>query len=288
MSLRTSKSMSKIHLNHRSNVNTYHFNEKEIVIYDDHRYILNIVFILRKNGIIDQPIDLIYFDYHQDKCPVKKSIKKRAKKFELSKIPIEEFYSLVEFELNPLDDDWLLTGMELDLINNAVVIGAEDGSPEIGHEEYVDQREGVHNFYSIPHLNFSLGSRGCLGDHVIKKDYYNKIRMFFGYNTEFSDRFTVNIDRPFILDFDLDCFSGQFRNKHIAWPEEMFETELRKRVGYDSISPYNFITQLIDSSQLVTICREPNCCGGIGEANKILSYLDKYLFESSLNTKPFT
>ncbi|MEX2411411.1 MAG: hypothetical protein WD607_08605 [Candidatus Paceibacterota bacterium] len=280
--------MSKINLNHRSNVNTYHYNGKEIVIYDDHRYILNVIFILRKNGVLNKPLDLVYFDYHQDKCPVKKSIEKRAKDFDLNNISIEEFYSLVEFELNPLDDDWLLTGMELDLINDAVVIGAEDGSPKIGHEEYVDQRKGVHNFYSIPHLSFSLGSRGCLGDHVIKEDYFNKIRTFFDYNTESSDRFTVNMDRPFILDFDLDCFLGEFRGRQIAWTEEMFETELRERVGYDLISPYNFISQLIDSSQLVTICREPNSCGGIGEANKILSYLDNYLFESTLNTKPYT
>lgn len=46
------------------------------------------------------------------------------------------------------------------------------------------------------------------------------------------------------------------------------------------------LNRLISRSQFITICREPKCCGGPGESNKILGYLDKYFFNGSLRTVP--
>lgn len=43
---------------------------------------------------------------------------------------------------------------------------------------------------------------------------------------------------------------------------------------------------LLNRASVITICREPECCGGIGEANKILSYLDRYFFDGALRTEP--
>lgn len=45
-----------------------------------------------------------------------------------------------------------------------------------------------------------------------------------------------------------------------------------------------FMREIISRCQFITICREPGCCGGIGESNKILEYLDQYLFEGNLGT----
>jgi len=39
---------------------------------------------------------------------------------------------------------------------------------------------------------------------------------------------------------------------------------------------------------LITISREPGCCGGMGESNKILQYIDRYWFKGALKTMPTT
>lgn len=49
---------------------------------------------------------------------------------------------------------------------------------------------------------------------------------------------------------------------------------------------HTVMNRLITEATLITICREPSCCGGIGESNKILSYLDKYFFNEGLQTQP--
>lgn len=281
--------MSVLHeLDLRANIKTYPCNDKRLVLYDDHRYLLNVIFILRKNGFINSPIDLVYFDYHEDRCPAPDSVKKKSKDFDIENTTLEEFFSITEFDLNPLDDNWLLTGMEFNLIQDAVVIGAEEKNSTESHVVYTDQSGNDHNFYSISHLSYSLGSRGCLGDSFIKQPYFNLIRDFFCYNTDSSDSYTVDIDRPFILDFDLDCFSADFKDKRMAWPEDIFHEEIFTRVGHNGISSYNFIQQLIQDSVLITICRENGSCGGLGEAFRILSFLDKYLFEGALKTNRCT
>ena len=55
--------MSKLHeLSWRTNINTYTFRGKYIVLYDDHRTLLNILFEAKKLGEFAETPNLIYFE----------------------------------------------------------------------------------------------------------------------------------------------------------------------------------------------------------------------------------
>jgi len=67
----------------------------------------------------------------------------------------------------------------------------------------------------------------------------------------------------------------------MAWSEIIFDERY-----VDNYKVKDMIDCLINRATLITICREPGCCGGIGESNKILSYLDRYFFNGELHTQP--
>jgi hypothetical protein len=269
-------------LSKRANINSFVFKGKRIFIYNDHRTILNIIFFALKNDIIEKAPNVISFDYHDDALDPQKSILEKASSFNLRDITIEEFNSIIEFELSSKNDDWVKTGMEFNIINNAVSIGAEiDNNSNIS---YNDSTLRKHEIISMTHLSSSLASRGELGDSELRDPYSKKLKEIFSYNIEKRDDFGKMTD-SFILDFDLDCFSGRLREKQIAWPEKMFIDEMRTKCGYyDSITPLEFINELINRCEFITIAMEPGCCGGYGESFKILSFLDKYIFHGTLQT----
>ncbi len=266
----------------RSNINVHSFNDKYIIIYDYHRTILNVLFEAKKQNIFRCTPNLIFFDYHDDACinAPKSQLLKRMGVDKLEDATDKQFWSFVEFDLGTLDDDWLTVGMELDLIKNAIVIGAQkDGHIADYNNKYTSEDGNIHELYSIPHLVSSLDNRGCLGDSIIKEPYYQSVRDIIQYHQgHFDYKEDIN---PFILDFDLDCFTTECQGRTFAWPEMIFveDYEYNPKV-------HSFIHSLIEKASLITICREPGCCGGIGESNKILSYLDRYFFEGVLGTFP--
>lgn len=67
---------------------------------------------------------------------------------------------------------------------------------------------------------------------------------------------------------------------------DLIPFKLFKNMYYDNDTVSYFMDRLIFRSQFITICREPKCCGGIGESNKILGHLNKYFFNGSLGTVP--
>jgi hypothetical protein len=270
-------------LSERANMETYVYCDKRIIVYDDHRSLLNVLFEARKNETLTAAPNLIYFDLHDDACkvPLKSELLKKIGTPDLNKSSSKQFWSFTEFDLSILDDDWLLTGMELNLIYHAIVIG-DDNYTKLNIENlkgsYTSEDGIIHFVHSISHIKEMLSSRGCLGDCLIREDYYKIVRKIFQYNNEKSEDFDEGIN-PFILDFDLDCFTTGCRGKTYAWPESIFRNE------YGDERENFFMQQLIERSSFITICREPKCCGGIGESNKILGYLDKYLFDGCLKTK---
>ena len=208
-------------LSNHTNIEVYSFHDKYIILYDDHQ--INAKDLFEKWGIE-----------------------------RIEDVSSRDFWSFVEFDLSGLDDDWLLAGMELGLINHAVVIGQTENSNMRDLNNLFESSDGeVHELFDIYHLNYSLGCRGCLGDNVIKEPYY------------------------------LDCFTTECENNVYAWPEAIFREKY-----YDNEEVRHFMHKLINRSTIITICREPTCCGGLGESNKILGYLDHYFFDGCLDTIP--
>lgn len=275
-------------LSNHTNIEVFSFYDKYIILYDDHRSILNVLFETKKLGLFSTTPNLIFFDKHDDVCNPQINAKDLLEKWGVERIEdvsSRDFWSFVEFDLSGIDDDWLLAGMELGLINNAVVIGQNENSNMKDMNNMFESTDGrVHNLLDISHLKYSIGCRGCLGDSIIKEPYYETVRNIFEYNQpphERYDKFSEEVTNPFVLDFDLDCFTTECEDNVYAWPEKI----LREKY-YDNEEVQYFMHKLINRSTIITICREPACCGGLGESNKILGYLDRYFFDGCLDTIP--
>lgn len=280
--------MSIYGLSNHTNIEVYSFHDKYIILYDDHRSILNVLFETKKLGLFSTTPNIIFFDKHDDACNPQINAKDLFEKWGIERIEdvsSRDFWSFVEFDLSGLDDDWLLAGMELGLIKHAVVIGQTENSNMRDLNNLFESSDGeVHELFDIYHLNYSLGSRGCLGDNVIKEPYYENVRNIFEYNQPpygRHDKFSKEVTNPIVLDFDLDCFTTECENNVYAWPEAIFREKY-----YDNEEVRHFMHKLINRSTIITICREPTCCGGLGESNKILGYLDRYFFDGCLDTIP--
>lgn len=275
-------------LSSHTNIEIHNFQDKYVVLYDDHRCILNVLFEANKLEFFKTSPNLIFFDRHDDACNPDINKRELFEKWGVKRIEDvsnRDFWSFVEFDLNENDDDWLLAGMELDLIHHAVVIGQKENSniqDLNNHFNSSDKKE--HELYAIPHLYNSIGSRGCLGDIIIKQPYYSDLRDIFEYNQPpygRYDKFAKEVTKPFVLDFDLDCFTTECEDYTFAWPETLF-----RKMYYDNVDVRFFMQKLIERSSIITMCREPSCCGGLGESNKILWYLDNYFFDGCLKTNP--
>lgn len=269
-------------LANRSNVHHFYIknggSQKDLILYDDHRTLLNVLFEYRRKS--KNTPNLIYFDQHDDAVvPWALTIQERQSIFEgkrIEDISEREFWAYSEFDLSILDDDWLTTAMDFNLIKDAVCIGViKDNNVAAINQRYVNQ-EPSHELFTMGHLDWEVGNRGKLGDTFIENEENLYLRKLFQYNAD--DEYC---ETEFILDFDLDCFATDCMDKVIAWPREIFFNKYVK-----NNDAYELMKSLIRRASLITICREPECCGGLGESNKILSYLDDYFFEGSLHTRP--
>lgn len=258
----------------RNNVETISFHGKDIVLFDDHRTTLDILFEIYKSGQMEGLVpNLITFDYHEDCCDAgtRERLLQKIGVTDLSEATDRQFWNFVEFDVCGNDDTWISAAMTLNLVRDVVIIGQEANNNVDNH---ANSEESEHRLFSISHLPASIGNRGCLGDNVISEPYYSQIRDTMQFH---HDSFDDNLVYPFVLDFDLDCFSTDVLNHKRAWPEDIFYQEYVKNEKV-----YLFMKQLIYRSSLITISREPGCCGGFGESHKILSLLNKYFFEGCL------
>jgi len=255
----------------RNNVEKLSFKGKDIVLFDDHRTTLDVLFEIYKSGQLDGIVpNLVTFDYHEDCCDAgeQETLLQKIGVKDLADATDRQFWNFVEFDLSGLDDDWISAAVSLNLVRDVVIIGSE------ANKNYQNADDSEHKLFSISHLPSSVGNRGCLGDSCISEPYYSQVRDTMQYH---HGAFNDGLVYPFVLDFDLDCFSTEILGKQKAWPEEIFYQEYVKN---DIV--YSFMKQLIYRSSLITISREPGCCGGYEESFKILSYLNKYFFEGCL------
>lgn len=265
-------------LNARANYSTYTLKgdrfETTIVLYDDHRCILNVLNEFRKtykqtlleNGFSGeyQVPDLIFFDRHDDARELNDNVIEIVKN--LDKDDERKFWNFVEFDATPLDDNWVCLAMELNLVNNIVVFGNKENDniakmPKMNlptsrfpsnpkpSSKYVD-------CFGRSHILFSFSDCFDLNDALEKS------------NADIDKIVSGSGDSHCILDFDLDCFS----DGNVCWSEEKIK----------SFCSSQQLKNLVDFAPIITICREPECCGGLYQSNKILEYLDKYLFNGSI------
>lgn len=271
-------------LNQFSNFETFEFGGTTIILYDDHRCILTALFEARKLGIINDNINLITFDRHDDARPIHPDSMpfiKTCNEVRLENISSKEFKNFVEFDISEYDDDWVRVAFELNLIQDIINIGNIENTniDDLPNHTYRNQCGTEHKGFVIGHVKDALNSHGGTLEDMALYDENADIHRIFGYNIREKEGFAEK-HQDFVLDFDLDCFTVECQGKVFAWPESIFSEEYNNEmVGY-------FMYNLIRRAKFITICREPSYCGGIGESNKILSYLDKYFFAGRLGTTP--
>jgi hypothetical protein len=266
---------------HRANINHKITSESEVIIYEDHRTILNVIYHLKNERNITSGLDIIMFDKHDDFCTPRASALRKVSSFLKTPSP-EKLFQIVEFDLNVLDDDWVKMGMELGLIGNVFLFNSDESSVHI-REAYKTKKFGTKYLYNIGDVWSALGYHGKLND-PIKREY---TQLWNDLGWEMIDgKFRLSANRPkFIFDIDLDCFSTQILGKTIAIPEEIIIPRL---TDYSNPSYHyyhnsqKFMKDLIKYSEIVTLCFENGCCGGIREAHKIFNMVDYVLFENEL------
>ncbi len=244
---------------------------KDVIIYDDHRSILDVLCYARIKGVLEQAPNLVYFDRHDDATKVHKDNLEI-----LDKIPSDqyrEFHNFVEFDLSYNDDNWLYAGMYRNLIKNAVLVNGveKDNIPELNKAF----KNLGHHLYEI---NNHYLQRLSVGKRVwkIKKSDDNAIRSIFDKNLRQEDNAEIGV--PMVLDFDLDCFTREDANGHL---KACSRSNFRKNYK-DAYCMGAFMRELMRRASFITICREPKHCGGYSESNKILQYLDEFFFDGQL------
>lgn len=259
-------------LGQRANIRTYKLGDKDIVLYEDHRILLDILYEAHVSNLIKGVPNLIYFDYHDDACLFDT---KQNRLPNIEQCGSETFWSFVEFKLGVHDDNWLSAGMQLNLINDAVCVGVEENQNVCTlNNSFKGQKQRL---YDIGHLDSALSERGKLGDPIACGEA-QRIKEIFHHNIQEGEQQS----EPFVLDFDLDCFSMKCVDETFAWSYGIF----KKKYGNELVS--NYMQGLINKSSLITICRESHYCGGLGESAKILQYLDYHLFNNVLKATPIS
>lgn len=252
-----------------------------IVLYEDHRWLLNVLFALRK---YIERLNLVYFDAHDDVAPCEK------KSILLNKIGVKDlreatpkqFSAFIDYDQDIDDGGWLTTAMELDLVGDVVNIGNRNNSNiQDFNGLFKSEDGGVHNVFELcGNLEYELGIRGKLGD-AFKVDEYRDLRNFFGIANSYDDTYSLSLKHDYVLDFDLDFFTIYSVDDGVhGWTERIFN----KKFPLGS-KQNRFLMCLIEKSSVITICREPGCCGSIGDSNRILNILDRYYFDGMLGTE---
>ena len=266
---------------HRANINHKTTSMNEVVIYEDHITILNVIYHLKTERKLTDALDLIMFDNHDDFCTPRLSALKKVTHF-LKNPSLEKLYQMVEFDLNALDDDWVKMGMELGLISNVFLFNSNESSVQ-HREAYKTKKFGTKYLYNIGDVWSALGYHGKLNDPI--KTKYSDLWSHLGWELV-NNKFEFSKHRnKFILDIDLDCFSTRILDKTIAIPKEIIISRLKEYQDPTYHRYYNserFIKDLIKDSELVTICSENGCCGGIRESQKIFNMIDYVLFDNEI------
>lgn len=262
------------YISQRNNIDSKPFYGKQILLFDDHRTTLDILFEIYKSRQLEGIVpNLITFDYHEDCCDAGSGerLLERIGVQNLMNATDRQFWNFVEFDLSPNDDDWISAAITLHLVRDVVIIGKVENDNVDNHR---NNQDDAHHLFSINHIPQSIDNCGCLGDSMISEPYYAMVRDTMEYHHQsFDDGYVY----PFVLDIDLDCFSTLVFNKQMAWPEEVFVKEY-----VENEKVFIFMKQLIERAALITISREPGCCGGYEESFKILSYLNRYFFEGAI------
>ena len=185
-------------LSKRANILYRNYKSKDILIYEDHRFAVNVLYYYYlKNG---KPLNAFIFDRHCDLGDVSDDVKQYINKN--PKPSFQQVSNLVEFKLSEDDNNWCKGAMELQIMNNYYLLF---GSiiRDINETNYIDIYNKGHEINYLNSNNIKNLNNECL-----------------------------NI--PYSLDFDLDCFS-YYKNGKI---KGMSLQEIKNHIRYEELKGF--------------------------------------------------
>lgn len=261
-------------LRSREYYSVYEAAEKPFVVYESHRFILPILIFAKKSGLLPEPLNMVYFDRHPDALEPPNLARKVEQLEKLA--DFTDIFDYVEKEISYCNDDWLKLLMNLEIVNDAVLIGGEGHLPMIFDSKYVDLDNKVHWIKRVPALVDFFKSRKIMNDDILHSilgiSYDNKVLKF-------------KSKPPLLLDFDLDYFTC-LRDRHIySWHDELYQIEFEEK-HKDNWTGLKLLEKLLSRSQFVTIAKETMFCGGEKDMQYIWLTLRDY-FKTALKTSQF-
>lgn len=266
----------------RSNILKRKAYDKKVFIYEDHRYILNVLYRAFNKSVLTEPVTLLYFDKHDDgKDPV--SDINTLKKYRGNLPDEKEFWSFVEWEISCLDDDWIKTGMELGLIGDAILIGCPDpiNFTEFSNS-YKDHLGMEHIIYNVGTIWGGLAYQGWLTDTAQKQKFAPVWDLIGLVDNTCMELDSTKKKTKFVVDFDLDCFTTKLEEFTIPYPLEYFYKLFESPSQYCHIKPSDVVIDLIKEAEFVTVARESDYCGSIQNNNIIFENVNEVIFRNSL------
>jgi hypothetical protein len=254
--------------------------------HNEHRWVLPLIFLAQEHGRLNRPCNIVLFDYHRDNL-YPSSIDWRQ--VNSRKRDLELIRTICESDLRKENDDWLYAGMELCIIQDAVLFCS---NPEKNRDdcliEHIDSTNRGHLIGQLALISDELVHKGRLFDGSACSDH-TVIRDMLGMT--FTNG-TVSYDsgRNLAISIDLDYFKIEIsygpKVYTIPWVEEIYCTEFKEKfsdnVYQTGISGEDLITGLCKNTGLVAIAREENHCGGRSNCEIIFQKMNSYLFNSSI------
>jgi hypothetical protein len=161
--------------------------EKPVLLHEDHRWVLPLVADAQSRGLLPKPVRVILFDRHTD----------AAEPGPLTPATTaDEVIERCERELSHHDDDWIIAGIRLGLLADVFIFGVDDRMGDL------PKQVGDYGIFGRFEMPGKLGSVGVRAQEVL--DW---------------------TESPILLDIDLDCFAYAYRDRVMAWDESVFESE---------------------------------------------------------------
>lgn len=253
----------------------------------EHRFTLPIVHFAQQEGILPKPCTLVLFDAHHD--ALEPYSKEAIIQIRENGIGLDEFIDFCDKRLSSQDDDWVKAGMELGMFDDVVIFGADKNSPppylERGNK-FQDHTGQTHRVEIRPkYIGDSLESQGDLSD-LVRRTELSELWEILGWQFIPKKRFEfTETDKKILIDIDLDFFTMEWSDFIFPWPNEVFKKKFYKPSDYSSTKGWTgkmFFDGLLNKAGLITVAREPDCCGGEKKAKKIFKKLNRYFFDNQL------